>query len=77
MARTLAVVALVALIATLLCTLWEVMNEPTPADDLLKLTQLLLSWPVITGGLAVGGGVTFRVEIRGMLHRIASAPAPK
>jgi len=73
MARALAHVALVALIVTLGSALTAIWFQLTPKDDLLKLTQLLLSWQVIAGGLAVGGAKTFDVEIRALLKRPGSA----
>jgi len=71
MARALAYVALVALILTLGSTLVTIWARLESKDDLLKLTQLLLSWQVIAGGLAVGGGKTFDKEIKDLLGRIA------
>ena len=72
MAKALACVALIALILTLGSTLLTIWAQLNPKDELLKLTQLLLSWQVIAGGLAVGGGKTFKEEIKGLLKRIAS-----
>jgi hypothetical protein len=71
MTKALAYVALVALILTLGSTLLTIWAELKPKDDLLQLTQKLLSWQVIAGGLAVGGGKTFSQEIKGLLSRIA------
>ena len=72
MAKALAYVALIALILTLGSTLLAIWLRLTSRDDLFKLTQLLLSWQVIAGGLAVGGGKTFQQEIKGLLARIAT-----
>jgi hypothetical protein len=72
MAKALAIVALVALIFTLGSTLVAIWGQLTPKDELLKLTQLLLSWQVIAGGLAVGGAKTFQAEIRALLARITT-----
>ncbi len=72
MAKALAIVALVALILTLGSTLVAIWGQLTPKDELLKLTQLLLSWQVIAGGLAVGGAKTFQTEIRALLARITT-----
>ena len=72
MAKALAYVALVALILTLGSTLLTIWLQLNPRGDLLNLTKLLLSWQVIAGGLAVGGGNTFKEEIKGLLKRIAS-----
>jgi len=71
MAKALAYVALVALILTLGSTLLTIWLQLNPRGDLLNLTKLLLSWQVIAGGLAVGGGKTFQQEIKGLLGRIA------
>ena len=71
MAKALAYVAIIALIVTLGSALLTIWLRLTSKDDLLKLTQLLLSWQVIAGGLAVGGGKTFKQEIKGLLGRIA------
>ena len=72
MAKALGYVAIMALILTLGSTLLTIWLQMKPKDELLKLTQLLLSWQVIAGGLAVGGGKTFKDEIKGLLNRIAS-----
>ena len=71
MAKALAYVALVALILTLGSTLLTICAQLPSKDDLLKLTQLLLSWQVIAGGLTVGGVKTFNQEIKALLMRIA------
>jgi len=71
MARGLAIVALVALILTLGSTLVAIWLQLPPKDKLFDLTKLLLSWQVIAGGLAVGGGKAFQQEIKGLLGRIA------
>jgi hypothetical protein len=71
MAKALAYVALVVLILTLGSTLLTICAQLKPKDELLKFTQLLLSWQVIAGGLAVGGVKTFNQEIKALLIRIA------
>jgi len=71
MAKALAYVGLVALILTLGSTLVTIWARLESKDELLKLTQLLLSWQVIAGGLAVGGGKTFNQEIKSLLGRMA------
>lgn len=70
MAKALACVALVALILTLGSTLLTIWLQAPPKEELLKLTQLLLSWQVISGGLAVGGATTFQAEIETLLGKI-------
>ncbi len=72
MAKALAYVALVALILTLGATLVTICAQSEPRNDLLKLTQLLLSWQVVAGGLVIGGGTTFKEEIKGILKRMGS-----
>ena len=71
MAKALAYVALVALILTLGSTLYAIWAGLNPKGDLLQLTQHLLSWQVIAGGLAVGGAKTFKQEIKDLVKRIA------
>jgi hypothetical protein len=72
MAKALTIVALGTLILTVGSTLVTIWWQLTPKDDLLKLTQLILSWQVIAGGLAVGGTKTFEDEIKTLLQKIAS-----
>lgn len=68
MAKTLAVVALIALILTVGSDLLAIWLKLEPKDDLLQLTQLLLSWQVIAGGLVVGGANVFQQEIKNLLR---------
>jgi hypothetical protein len=70
MAKSLAYVALIALILTLGSTLITIWAQLPPKDELLNLTQHILSWQVIAGGLAAAGGKTFMEEIKGLLNRI-------
>jgi hypothetical protein len=70
MAKILAGVGLMALIATLVSTLVAIWLQWPSRADLLTLTQHLLSWQVIAGGLAVGGAKTFQGEIKDLLKRI-------
>jgi|WetSurMetagenome_2_1015567.scaffolds.fasta_scaffold521873_2 hypothetical protein len=71
MAKPLAVVVLVVLSVTLAGTLIAIFAEPGGhAENMLKLTQLLLSWQVVAGGLTVGGASTFGEAIRGVLGRL-------
>ncbi len=71
MATALAFVALIVLIVTLGSTLIGILTGWLPTDKLMEFTRLLLSWQVIAGGLAIGGGKTFQQEISGLLTRIA------
>lgn len=72
MVTTLAVVAIAALILSLLATLTAIWLQLPAKGDLLRLTELLLSWKVIAGGLAVGGGSTFKQEIKKLLGGAAT-----
>ncbi len=71
MAKALAVVAISALIVTLVSTLVAIWLQLEPKAELFNLIKLLLSWQVIAGGLAAGGGKTFQKEIKELLGRIA------
>jgi formate hydrogenlyase subunit 4 len=72
MTKALAWVAMVALIVLLTSTLVAIWLQLAPKDDLFRLTQLLLSWQVIAGGLVIGGGSTFSQEIKHLLTRGAT-----
>jgi hypothetical protein len=70
MPRALAIVALLALIFSLGSTFLAIWTERTATTkDLLDLTKLLLSWPIISGGLVVGGATAFRDQIKDRLKR--------
>jgi len=69
MTKALAWVALVTLIVTLTSTVVTIWLKLPQKEDLLRLTQLLLSWQVIAGGLAIGAGSTFSKEISQLLTR--------
>ena len=71
MAKALGLVALVAVTLTLGSAFVAIWGQLPPKDDLLKLTQLLLSWKVITGGLVLAGVKTFENEIKDVLKRFA------
>lgn len=72
MTKALAYVAILALILSLGATLITIWLQVPAKDDYLRLTGLLLSWPVIAGGLAIGGGSTFSQEVRQLLNRVAT-----
>ena len=72
MAKALAWVAIVALTLSLGTTLIAIALQVPAKGDLLRLTELLLSWKVIAGVLAVGGGSTFKQEIKQLLARAAT-----
>jgi CO/xanthine dehydrogenase FAD-binding subunit len=70
MPRALAVIAIIALILSLGSTFLAIWTDRTAATkDLLDLTKLLLSWPIISGGLVVGGATVFRDQIKDRLKR--------
>ena len=72
MAKTLGVIAIIALSVTLVLTIVTIWLETNSATQYLELTQALLSWQVIAGGLAVGGGNTFKNEIKAFLNKRVS-----
>jgi hypothetical protein len=67
MTTTLAWIAIVTLIVSLTSTLVAIWGQLPPKDDLLRLTELLLSWQVIAGGLAIGGASAFSEQIKRLL----------
>ena len=67
MAKILRFVALSTLIVTLGSTLLAIWMEWNSADRFLTLTQAVLSWPVIAGGLVVGAGKEFFLRTAGRL----------
>jgi hypothetical protein len=69
MAKALAIIALLSLIISLSSTIIAIWLELAQKDDLMQLTERLLSWQVIAGGLAFGAGHTFRNEIKNLLDR--------
>lgn len=71
MTKILTVVATSALVVSLWSTVIAICLKLEPKDDLLTLTGLLLSWPVISGALAIGGASTFSGEIKALLKRVA------
>jgi len=71
MTKALGYVAIFALILTLGSTLLTIWLQLEPKKELFDLTKALLSWQVIAGGLAVGGGKTFQKEIKELVGRIA------
>ena len=70
MAQILGIVAIVALIVTLVLTIVTIWMESASAAQFLELTNSLLSWQVIAGGLAMGGASTFYTEIRAVLTKL-------
>ena len=70
MAQILGVVALVTLIVTLALTIVTIWLERASAAQFLELTNSLLSWDVIAGGLVLGGTSTFYTEIKAVLAKL-------
>ncbi len=70
MAQILGIVAIVALIVTLVSTIVAIWMESAAAAQFLELTNSLLSWQVIAGGLAMGGASTFYTEIKAVLTKL-------
>ena len=69
MTQNLVVVATVVLGILILSDYVAILCQCAPKDDLLRLTEILLSWKVIAGGLAIGGASTFAAEIKTRLTR--------
>ncbi len=69
MARNLGVFAYLVLVVAIVSTFFAIAMGKASAGQFLELTEALLSWPVIAGGLAVGAGQTFKGEIRAFLQR--------
>ena len=68
MTKWLAYIALTSLIISLSSTFIAIWLQLVPKDDLMQLTELLLSWQIIAGGLAIGGVHTFKTEIKKILN---------
>jgi len=63
--------AVVSLALSLLPTIVGlVLQLPTSTKELEEIAKLLLSWPVIAGGLAGLGARTFETEIKEVLRRL-------
>ncbi len=69
MSKSLAWIGLGALCLSLVLTFWSILTGHSGSKDFLDLTKTLLSWKVIVGSLAVGGGVTFKKEIKERISR--------
>ena len=69
MAKALAIFSFITLVIVLGSTVVAIWTEMAQKDDLLTLTELLLSWEVIAGGLAIGAAKTFRKEIESWLTK--------
>jgi hypothetical protein len=67
MAIALGIFAFVALLATFGSTLFAIWTGMPSAGQFMELTEILLSWKVISGGLVVGGVHTFKKDIAARL----------
>lgn len=65
----------VSLMLSLVLAFVEILWQFPHKDDLLQLTGLLLSWPVITAGVTIGAGTVYRDEIKGVLQRAFTSQA--
>ena len=70
MTKALAIVALLSLIISLSSTIIAIWLQLAPKDDLMQLTEHLLSWQIIAGGLVIGAGHTFGNQIKSLLERL-------
>lgn len=61
----LAVIALTVLVLTLGSTLVAIWDQAATVDNLLKLTDLVLSWKLVAAGLVFGGGQALIRAARG------------
>ena len=59
----------ISLMLSLVLMFVEILWQGSHMDDLLQLTELLLSWKVFTAGVAIGAGTAYHEEIKGMLQR--------
>jgi hypothetical protein len=57
----------VFIIVLLILDLASILIRLSWTDDLLRLTEIILSWAAISGGIALGAGVAFRQNIK---HRL-------
>lgn len=71
MSKILAVIAMITLTITLVSTVIAIWWRLEPREDLIRLTEILISWQVIAGGLIIGGAKTFKTEIQKLLNRAA------
>ncbi len=51
-----ALIALAMITITLTLTLRAILNGAPVVEDLMNLSRLLLSWPIVAGGFVFGGG---------------------
>jgi hypothetical protein len=68
----LVITAFIALVLSVGSTLVAAWFELDNFGDYLALTEALLSWEVIAGGLAIGAGSTFKSNIAGLIDKLAS-----
>ena len=60
----------ISLMLSLVLTFVEILGQFSHKEDLLELTGLLLSWPVITAGVTIGAGTVYNSEIKDLLGRV-------
>ena len=70
MSMILGVVAIAALVLTLGLTIFTIWTQRASATQFMELTKALLSWQVIAGGLTVGAGSAFYMEIKALLANV-------
>ncbi len=71
MATIFIITALVMVIVTVGVTLEAIMSNRKSADRLLKLSEIILSWQMIAGGLTIGAGSTFYEPIVTVLENLS------
>jgi hypothetical protein len=62
--------ATAAVFLSLILTFLAIFLEWGNREDFLELTEILLSWEVITGGIVIGAGTTYKKELRDLLGRL-------
>jgi len=69
MAKYLGLFAYLVVVVAIISTFFAIVMRKASATQLIELTEALVSWPVIAGGLAVAAGPTIMDEIRALLQR--------
>lgn len=62
--------ATVAVLVSLVSAFLAIVFGCSCKEDLLSFAQMLLSWPVVSGGVTIGVGSAFGNEIRLILGRL-------
>jgi hypothetical protein len=63
-------VATLAVLISLVSTWCSIYQESNTAEDFLKLTEILLSWKVIAGGITLGFASRYKDKIATLLDRL-------